>query len=76
MDAGHKAHIAHRALNGLKETKSPLAGAGCGAALAGSGASAALALAGLALTPLGWGVALAGGAAAGAAYVANKIKDK
>jgi hypothetical protein len=74
MDSHHHAHIFHRGIENLKSETNPLKGAGLGAAAAGSGATALLGAAGLALTPVGWVVALSLGAAAGATYVANQLK--
>jgi hypothetical protein len=68
----HMAHLAHKALEGVEKTENPLVGAGMGAMATGGGATAALALAGLALTPVGWVLALGTGAAAGASYVFGK----
>lgn len=69
----HIHHLGHIAKH-LEHTRDPAEGAMGGAAAAGIGIPAALALGGLALTPLGWAVALGGGAVAGAVYVKNKLK--
>ena len=74
--AGHNAHMAAKATEEIGKTSNPLKGAGWGAIAAGAGSTGTLALFGLALTPVGWAVALGVGAAAGAAYVAGKNKGK
>jgi hypothetical protein len=70
----HLAHLAHKAVEAVDETDNPLAGAGFGAMATGGGVTAGLAMAGLALTPVGWVLALGVGAAAGASYVMGKNK--
>lgn len=70
----HLAHLAHKAAEEVGKTKNPIAGAGLGAVASGGGAAATLAVAGLALTPVGWAVALGAGAIAGCSYVMGKKK--
>ena len=72
--ANHMAHLAHKAVEEVKKTDNAIKGAGLGAVVTGGGATAALALVGLALTPVGWVLALGTGAAAGASYVFGKRK--
>lgn len=68
----HLAKGATEAFEAAKKTDNPAAGAGLGAIATGAGTTAGLAAVGLALTPVGWAVALGVGAAAGAAYVFGK----
>ncbi len=70
----HVAHGVHGALKEVEKTNNPVKGAAYGAIASGGSAATGLALAGLALTPFGWALALGAGAAAGAAYVAGKKK--
>ena len=70
----HLGHMAHKAVEEVRKTDNPVAGAGYGALASGGGAAAGLAVAGLALTPVGWAVALGAGAIAGASYVMGKKK--
>jgi len=72
MSGNHMHHLPHL-VHKLNHSSDPKEGAVAGAAAASIGVPAALATVGLALTPLGWGVALLGGAAAGAAYVSKKF---
>jgi len=70
----HQTHLFAHAIKHLSKTRDKGDGAIAGAAAASVGIPAALGVAGLALTPVGWALALGGGAAAGAAYVARKLK--
>lgn len=71
--SNHLHHLPH-ALEVIAHTDSKKEGAMAGAVAAGTGIPAALAVAGLALTPVGWILALGAGAAAGASYVSRKRK--
>lgn len=68
----HLAKGAGEAFEAAKKSDNPAAGAGLGALASGAGTTAGLAAVGLALTPVGWALALGVGAAAGAAYVMGK----